>query len=204
MLLQSQKFDNFFIGKNLSFLNDILFEDKIILSYILMKHASNESDESIVADIWMCIYLENEEKFLDESIIQKCFINSQYWKQLVNLCDKAKIKGLENLFNHIIEKLFDQLIIDMSIYDKKAGKKILKELTLIHETDPELISVSNRLNLNQQNNLVSNMTTYLPRINNAIDKRSRIARELANLINCYKNTINESDLKKKKITSYNR
>lgn len=206
-VLISEKFINFFEEKNLLIFNGISFEDKIMLVYFLMKRASNESDESLVNDIWIEIYLEHTEKFMNELVIQKCFMNIQNWKKLVSLCDIAKQKELEDLYNHIIDKLFNQLIFDLSLYDKNEKKKVLISLTSIHKTGSEFfnsIKIQDKFKWNEENNKISYLPLHLPRIKNAVDKRSRIARELANLINSYKDEKNEKDLKEMKIISYNR
>ena len=217
-LLNSTKFQHFFAKK--SDLEDFELDDncglndQIMLAYLLMNKASNQAETDLVLQLWIDLYLRHHVHFADDAIVEKYFIPCQHWKELVGLCDlacqQAKAnKQLEVFYTHLIGIMFEQLIFDLSWIDKQKNKFYLQELTSFYKrTDSELAETNKKIKskLNEENNFVSGLATSLPRIKNAIDKRSRIGRALADRLNPYTNNelVGEEQLKGLKMLSYNR
>ena len=228
-LYTSEQFKNFnaenFTKLKDSFLQNLddvkVLEDKLILIYLLLSNITDDENNEklkIVLQLWIDIYL-NETQLNDYLIdsIEYLFINTEKYRELVILCSLAYMEEnpdpkLTFLYDHLIVKFFDQLAFDLSLVDKCQSSYHLQGLTSFHKLDPDLREfeekVKNKLNLmnkdcdeNQidMSNFVSNLAKYLPRVKSSIDRKARVAREIANLLNDHKTSNDEVA----KILSYN-
>lgn len=199
-LIKSDEFKSFFIQKNVSVFDSNVIEDKVLVAYVLMNIAASDDEaaQNLVGCLWLRIYNQHKEQFLTESILDKCFVAGSHWKELVGLCDLAYQNKLTDLYGMIIEMLADQILSDLILYDRLRDKHIVQEWTSIHKNEHTCQRKAKR-RLNE----LSDLALYLPRIKNAIDRRSRIGREIACQLNNYK----VADLEKidnLKIESYNK
>ena len=193
-LLKSNEFESFFIEKDVTVFDEVVFNDKVLAAYFLMNIAEgnhDESDHSLVANLWLRIYNQHRDMFLSESILDKCFLIGSHWKELIHLCDVAFQSNVTDLYREIVEMLTGQVVSDVSAFDKRCDKHVLVEWTSSEK--PERVV-----------NEPSDLAMYLPRIKNAIDKRSRIGREIACRLNDYRVATDPDKLKYLKVESYNK
>lgn len=199
-LIKSDEFKSFFDQKNVQVFDQNVFQDKVLIAYILLNIKTSSDDESacnLVGNLWLRIYSQYREEFLAESILEKCFLAGSHWKELVNLCDLAYQNQLTDLYEMLVETLAEQIVSDLSLYDRRKGQNVVAEWTSIHQDETAWQKTRRRLNE------LSDLALYLPRIKNAIDKRSRIGREIARRLNSYKDDDPER-IDNLKIESYNK
>lgn len=199
-LIKSDEFKSFFDHKNVQVFDANVFEDKVLIAYIIMNVKAASDDESaysLVGNLWLRIYSQHRREFLAESILEKCFLAGSHWKELVNLCDLAYQNQLTDLYEIIVEMLTDQVVSDLGLYDRRKDQHVVAEWTSIHKDENACQKTRRRLNE------LSDLALYLPRIKNAIDKRSRIGREIACRLNSYK-VDDPEKIDNLKIESYNK
>lgn len=141
----------------------------MMIFYFLMSIAFNETENFTVTQLWVSLFEKNkDDQLLIESSIGKFFIENHKWKELISICDLVKHRGLENVYELIIEKLTSQIVLDLHVYLKKS-----KEILLPEEESPKIdfnIEEVQRLMIKDimptcdSNILISNLAVYLPRI----------------------------------------
>jgi Ran GTPase-activating protein (RanGAP) involved in mRNA processing and transport len=146
---------------------------------------------------------------IQTNYIKILFINSNKWKELIYLCDLCSKLEKEELndenktelkifYNYFIKLFTNKLVDDLSFIDFKNKTYNLQNLTSLNKSYPA--------ELENNEYVMSNLAKFMPRIKSSIDKRSRIGRECANILNPYLNLNENVDLneyEKLKIKSYN-
>lgn len=210
--LKSDEFKNLNFPVNFEIISglDDLF-DKLLLIYLqLIKSKNSENTLQSILKPVLNIYLKNEnfsDYFLKE-ILDILFLNN--WKALVCLGDlsyaeKENSKALV-LYENLVKKFCNQLVKDLVYIDAKNGSYNLQELTSLAKEQDELslIKLSNIQNDDEPYH-ISDLAKHLPRIKSAVDKRCRLGRECAEILNPYKQLESgDSDkYERRKIFSYN-
>jgi predicted esterase len=220
------------IGTNSIILYDILF-----LIYTLLVRASDFEEKNkqkidftslpleklhsyAVVRLFFSVYLSNSSEFKSHFLtksIKNVFIDTNYWKFLIYLCDlsymvsensdnyeilndKATQKAESRfLYEFLIDTFFKQLLADLKQLDSKNKSNLTQELTWLHSnefTNPG--DVGSLLLSENRQGMLSDLAKRLPRVRSSIDKRSRVARECARKLNPY-----QEGSETAKIVSYN-
>lgn len=169
-----------------------------------------------VMKLFLWLYLTNlpQREYFLHTVINIMYIDSDRWRELIylsDLCFNLKTSSdflslfgktadvaqeLNDLYSFLINLFAQQIVLDLKQLDNKQNSKKLAELVSIDLTTFKLDE--NKLYANE-NGFLSDLSKHLPRVKSSIDKRSRIAREIAKILNKY----DESSTDKDKIISYN-
>ncbi|CAF0841622.1 unnamed protein product [Brachionus calyciflorus] len=148
-------------------------DDCLILIYLCLKkaeHLEHDKEETPITRAILSIFLDFYQKNnLSQKILSIIFENN--WRDLVMICDLSYSRPESlDLYNFLIEKFFNQILLDLKFIDFKNKSFLIQQLTSIHNIE------LNPLDL-------SNLAKYLPRIKSSVDKRTRIGREIAIRLN---------------------
>jgi len=147
-----------------------LVSDQLLISYFLTNIASTETEHLAMVNLWVALFEKNRDnQHLIESGIRDFFIKTHKWKELIGVCDLAKQRGLDRVYEFIIDKLTCQIILDLNVYRKKSKEALMPEEEFTTKMDARLEEaqrwILNDLMLTDDtNNLVSDLATHLPRV----------------------------------------
>jgi uncharacterized protein (DUF924 family)/predicted esterase len=174
----------------------------------------------VPAELFLFVYLDNLRAFKEyflEKVINELFVDTNNWKQLIYLCnmcymvsksqktnqfDDSHRQESESLYTFIIQLFSKQLFKDLKRLDAENKSNLVQELTSY--SDKSEFKADFDYTHDNGNELLSELAKNLPRIRSSIDKRSRIARECAQLLNPYVNVAETPEKQETaKIVSYN-
>jgi len=142
-----------------------LVSDQLLISYFLTNIASTETDNLAVVNLWIALFEKNtENQHLIESAIRDFFIKTHKWKELIGVCDLAKQRGLERVYEFIIDKLTCQIILDLNVYRKKSKEALMPEEEFTRLEEAQRWILNDLMLTDDSNNLVSDLATHLPRV----------------------------------------
>ena len=127
---------------------------------------------------------------------------SDGWRRLVLLCDKSFERQQAQLYERLLAMFAEQLVVDLLRQSDSSSVQRVRSLV----ANDELVASANKI----ANPLatISQLSQHMPRVKSALDKRSRIAREIAHLLNPYKCNEEQDDeaatAKTNKFHSYNK
>lgn len=170
-LLHSNTFAQFF-NENpnyQNFLDLVSVQDQCLLAYFLM--VKSDANTMLMTELWTSI-LEAGKNDLPriQADISRFFVETHHWKELVGVCDVAKQRGLEELYEYIIEVCVNRILVDLAILDKQSRfENRLQEWTSLHKKDPELVETHAKIRKGMKGVddgclIVSNLASNLPRI----------------------------------------
>lgn len=131
--------------------------DRIILFYLLLvqaraKEASVDSSKEYtysVLRLFVEFYLNDESKraFFYNKIIPRVFVDADFWRELVLMCDlcftmagkeeaemsddKERVENLKELYKKLIRLFVEQLLVDLAKVDRKNRTCLVQMLTTL-------------------------------------------------------------------------
>ena len=118
--------------------------DKLLIFYLLLVknkelNVSKETNDNTAENniyltrilrMWLAIY-ESEADFNDylcgESL-ERLFVDTQHWRELLHLCDLAFELKLTTLYELLIERFTSRILIDLTLLDSKINSRYIQEL----------------------------------------------------------------------------